>query len=83
MGEVVHLEVVKLHDDDDEAMRMWDCGQREGWHAALSIYGLRDCTIRNNGTEAQRFPIGKRECYIDLDPGEEATLRTIDPAWLE
>lgn len=75
-------DVVKLH-DDDEAMRVWDSGQQAGWHAALYIYGLRDCTIKNNGDQVQRFPIGRREAYIDLDPGEEAMIRTVEPTGWE
>lgn len=52
-------------------------GHEDGWSTALSIYGLRDCTIRNDSSDEQRFPVGRREAYIDLKPGEQAVLRTI------
>lgn len=52
-------------------------GHEDGWHAALYIYWLRDCTITNDSQEVQRFPIGRRDAYIDLDPGEKAVIRTV------
>ena len=52
--------------------------QEAGWHAALYIYGLRDCTIRNESDMVMRFPVGRHEAYIDLDPGEQITLRTVE-----
>jgi hypothetical protein len=53
-------------------------GVGDGWASALRVYGLRDCTIRNDGVNEQRFPVGRHEAYIDLDPGEEATLKTVE-----
>ena len=49
-----------------------------GWHAALYIYGLRDCTIRNDSDSVMHYPLGKHECYIELDPGEQATIKTVE-----
>jgi hypothetical protein len=59
-------------------------GKEDGWRAATTIYGLRDCTIRNDGDRVMTFPVGSRECYIDLEPGEQAEIRTIEPKeWWE
>ena len=52
-------------------------GLNDGWRSALSVYGLRDCTIRNDGSTDMRVPIGRDEAFLDLAPGEEATIRTV------
>lgn len=49
-----------------------------GWHAALYIYGLRDCTIKNESDMVMRFPVGRHKAYIELEPGEQATFRTVE-----
>ena len=67
----------------DQRLEDYQSGHENGWHAALYIYGLRDCTIRNNSQQDMRIPIGARECYLDLAPGEEATIRTVEPDWFE
>jgi hypothetical protein len=61
---------------NEKAFRL---GHGDGWHAALYIYGLRDCTIRNDSKEVMNLPIGRREAYIDLEPGEQVEIRTVDP----
>ena len=38
---------------------------------------LQDCTIRNDGDTDARYPIGDREAYLILAPGQEATIRSI------
>ena len=52
-------------------------GHEHGWEAALSLYGLHDCTVRNSGAELIRVPLKGQVCYIELDPGEEISLRTV------
>lgn len=59
---------------EDNLQRSYEAG----WHAALYISGLRDCTIRNDSESVMRFPIGRHECYLELGPGEQATLRTVE-----
>lgn len=79
------MTVVAIPDPEDEAyIKGFDFGQREGWRAALGIYGLRNCTIRNDGDIVMRVPIGSYEGYLDLDPGEQATIRTVEavPDWM-
>ena len=67
----------------DRFLEDFKAGHEDGWHAALYLYGLRDCTIRNNSQQDMRVPIGRREAYLDLAPGEEATIRTVEPDWFE
>ena len=67
----------------DSSLAEFQAGHEDGWHTALYIYGLRNCTIRNDGNEEMRVPIGRREAYLDLAPGEVATIRTVDNAWPE
>ena len=57
----------------------FQAGHENGWHAALFIYGLRDCTIRNDSDQVMQIPVGRREAYLDLAPGEQATIRTVEP----
>ena len=38
---------------------------------------LQDCTIRNDGDTDTRYPIGDREAYLVLAPGQEASIRTV------
>jgi hypothetical protein len=52
-------------------------GHEHGWEAALSLYGLHDCTVRNSGDQLIRVPLRDQVCYIELDPGEEISLRTV------
>lgn len=66
---------------DPEGWEFLQVSQDAGWNAALYVYGLRDCTIRNNGIELQSFPIGRREAYLELSSGEEATISTVEPEW--
>lgn len=61
-----------------DEMEAFNEGHESGWNAALLLYGLRDCTIRNNGEEIMRVPLKGQLCYIELDPGQEASLRTVE-----
>jgi hypothetical protein len=61
----------------DKIFEAFSEGLDTGWESALSMYGLRDCTIRNSGTEIIRVPIGRLEAYIELDLGEEVSLKTV------
>ncbi len=48
------------------------------WNAALAAHGLRNCTIRNDGDVVMTLPVGSNECLIELAPGEQMTLRTVE-----
>ena len=52
-------------------------GHEHGWTAALCLYGLHDCTVRNSGEDVISIPLKDQVCYIDLSPGEEIALRTV------
>jgi hypothetical protein len=69
------MDELKVNDISIEAFHD---GHENGWHAALFLYGLRDCTVRNNSDEIMRVPLKGQVCYIELDPGQEASLRTIE-----
>lgn len=68
------LRVIPIQTEADNLQQAHEAG----WHAALYIYGLRDCTITNNSDTVMRFPVGKHEAYIELAPGERATFRTVE-----
>ena len=60
---------------EPEWLRLW----RMGWSDALFVFGLRDCTVTNDGPDVMRLPIGRREAYIDLAPGETVSIRAVRP----
>jgi hypothetical protein len=66
---------------EDATLAALEQGMRTGWENAHLILGARNCTIRNDGTEDMRIPIGQREAVLDLAPGEQATVRTVEPEW--
>jgi hypothetical protein len=61
----------------DDMQEAFNDGHEHGWMTALGLYGLHDCTVRNNGEELIRVPLKDHVCYIELDPGEEVSLRTV------
>jgi hypothetical protein len=64
-------------DEVVEVMDAFSEGHETGFCAAILLYGLHDCTVRNNGEEIMRLPLKDHSCYVELDPGEEAALRTV------
>lgn len=75
--------VVSFRDGDGlgapagEFSRGMALGETYGWDAFHFIHGLRNCTVRNEGPEVMSLPVGRREAYIDLAPGETVTLRAV------
>ncbi len=63
--------------DDNGPGPTWLRYWRRGWHDALFVFGLRDCSVTNEGTDILRIPVGRREAYIDLAPGETVSIRAI------
>jgi len=53
-------------------------GHDEGWDEAMCTYGLHDCTVRNNWRYLIHVPLKDNICYLELDPGEEVSIRTVE-----
>ena len=64
---------------EDQWWLGYESGKADGWTSFHQLNGLHDCTIKNTGTSELRIPVGRREAYVDLAPGEEVTLRTVHP----
>ena len=77
------IDIKNLSPEDDEFLMDWCAKSRdEGWRAAKTILGLTDCTVRNDGPEFREFVIGRDEAYLELAPGEEASIRTMEECML-
>ena len=63
---------------NDIAIDAFHDGHEQGWNAAIWLYGLHDCTVCNTGDEFMWVPLRGHVCYIELLPGEEVSLRTVE-----